>query len=287
MQVYCDGIARIRDRTTGSIYEIKSHELEWDQVGADERRMGQEIRYEALVEHPELEMLTWSLWEYPQGIENHHQTDIGDHELIEDFDYGLQHVPDPDLWVDYTLPNDPFRIFMNSYHHTGDLLADFGGNDGDHVLNRMIFSHQITALESYLGDTLMKAVLADKAAMTSLIKKDTRLSKKVFSLAEISRTPDLVANRLREYLGSIMYYDLPRVDFLYGAALQVGILDLIQDKAVLLKAINQRHDCVHRNGFDKDGEQLISFTKSYVQRIADLIKDLVEKVEKTLRTRAG
>lgn len=52
-----------------------------------------------------------------------------------------------------TLPDDPFTIFMDSYHHTGDMLADFGGNGGHHLLNRMIFSHQVTALEAYLGDT--------------------------------------------------------------------------------------------------------------------------------------
>ncbi|WP_291983856.1 hypothetical protein [Candidatus Accumulibacter sp. ACC005] len=287
MQIYCNGVARIRDRTSGSIYEIESHELDWDTVGGDERQMGTEFHHEASVEHPELGMLTWSLWEYPQGVENYHQTDIRDHELIEDFDYGLEHVPEPDLWDDYTLPKNPFTIFMDSYHHTGDLLADFGGHDGDNLLNRMIFSHQITALESYLGDTLMKAVLADKAAMTRLMTKDQELRKKRFSLADIAKTPDLVENEIREYLRSILYHKLSRVDFLYGAALQVSMLGLAQDRAGLLKAILLRHDCVHRNGFDKDGEKLTIFTKDYVQGIADLIKNFVEAVEKQLRTRVG
>ncbi|EXI84546.1 MAG: hypothetical protein AW11_03843 [Candidatus Accumulibacter regalis] len=287
MQIYCKGMARIRDRTTGLIYEIESHELDWDTVGGDERQMGPELHYEASIEHPELGMLTWSLWEYPQGVENCHQTNISNHELIEDFDYGLEHVPEPDLWADYTLPKNPFAIFMDSYHHTGDLLADFGGNDGDHLLNRMIFSQQITALESYLGDTLRKAVLADKAAMTRLMTKDQELSKERFSLADIAKTPDIVENKIRDYLRSILYHNLPQVNFLYSAALQVGILVLAQDKAGLLKAILLRHDCVHRNGFDKDGEKLTIFTKDYVQGIADLIKNFVEAVEKQLRTRVG
>jgi hypothetical protein len=83
----------------------------------------------------------------------------GEHEIIEDFEYGLQHVPEQDdLWVDYTVPDDPFAIFMDSYYYTLDLLADHGSYLGRDLLNRMIFSHQITALEAYLGDTLMKAV---------------------------------------------------------------------------------------------------------------------------------
>src|SRR5690606_37075467 len=113
------------------------------------------------------------LWEYPIGIENHHITDVGKHELIEDFDYGLEHSePEPDDWLDYEAPANPYRVFMDSYHHTGDLLADHGGVRGDHLVNRMIFSQQITALEAYLGDTLLNEVMGDKAAMQRLIDKD-------------------------------------------------------------------------------------------------------------------
>jgi hypothetical protein len=185
MQVYCNGTARFTHKTTGVIHNVKSDELDWEVVDSDDRQMGPEIHYEAVVDHPELGRLTWSLWEYPQGIENHRQTEAGEHELLEDFEYGLAHVPESDIWVDYTLPDDPFTIFMDSYHQTGDLLTDHGRDDGRNLLNRMIFSHQVTALEAYLGDTLMKAVLADKAAMTRLATQDKDLARERFSLAEI------------------------------------------------------------------------------------------------------
>jgi hypothetical protein len=287
MNVYCRGTARIRHRKTGSIHEIESDELDWDAVGGDERQMGPEIHYEAVVEHRELGRLTWSLWEYPVGVENHNQTDVGEHELIEDFDYGLEHDPEPDIWADYDLPDNPFTIFMDSYHHTGDLLADYGSEEGAHLVNRMIFSHQVTALEAYLGDTLIKAVLADKTAMTRLMTNDAELSKERFSLAEIADDPGLVESRVREYLRSILYHNLAKVDFLYGTALGIRILGLARDKALLFKAITQRHDCVHRNGLDKDGQKLAVFTKQYVQDTADLIKAFVVEIEGELRSRSA
>ncbi len=109
MKVYCNGNARIRHSTTGEIYEAESDELD---------------RYEATIEHPELGELTWGLWEYPVGIENNHETSAGPHHVIADFDYGLEHgEPEPDEWLDYTVPDNPFTIFMSSYHHTGDLGA--------------------------------------------------------------------------------------------------------------------------------------------------------------------
>jgi hypothetical protein len=287
MEVYCTGIAQVRHKTTGAIYEIESDELGWEAVGADERQMGPEVRYEAVVEHPELGKLTWSLWEYPEGIENYSQTDVGEHEVIEDFDYGLEHVSEPDIWVDYALPDDPFATFMDSYHRTGDLLADYGSDDGTYLLNRLIFSHQITALEAYLGDALMKIVLADKSAMTRLMTNDKEIAKKRFSLVDIAGDPSLVETVIREYLRSILYHNLKRVNFLYRAALGIRILSFVRDEALLFKAIKQRHDCVHRNGFDKEGQELAVFTKQYIQSTSDLIKDFVEKIEHQLRSQFG
>jgi hypothetical protein len=150
----------------------------------------------------------------------------------------------------------------------------------------MIFSHQVTALESYLGDTLMKAVLADKAAMLRIATEDIELAKERFSLAQIASATDLLDATVREYLRSILYHNLGRVDFLYRTALETPILGLAHDKAELFKAVTFRHDCVHRNGFDKDGVKLTVFTKQFIQATADLIKAFVTAIETRIRARA-
>lgn len=150
MKIYCDGKALIRHCDTGEIHEIDSDELDWEAAGGDEREMGAETHYQAVVEHPVLGLLSWELWEYPVGVENYKNTDVRTHEVVDDFIYGLEHEPEPDEWLDYAAPDAPFKIFMDSYHHTGDMLADHGDESGGFLLNRMIFSHQITALEAYL-----------------------------------------------------------------------------------------------------------------------------------------
>jgi SIR2-like domain len=97
VNIYCRGAARIRHMATGEIYEIESDELDWDAVGGDERQMGPEIHYEAILEHPALGELRWSLWEYPIGAENRHETNVGGHGVLEDFEFGLEHdEPEPD-----------------------------------------------------------------------------------------------------------------------------------------------------------------------------------------------
>ncbi len=285
MRIYCRGKARIRHSETGQIYEIESEELDWEAVDVDERQMGSEIHYEAVVDHPELGLLTWGLWEYPVGIENYQNTDVRGHEIVNDFGYGLEHEePEPDEWLDYTVPDDPFTIFMNSYHHTGDLLADHGKDHGGFLLNRMVFSHQLTAMEAYLGDTLINAVMNNATAMQRLIEQDDELVNKKFTLVEISKEPNLVELKVREHLRSILYHNLAKVNVLYNIALGIQILNEAKDKASLFKAVTLRHDCVHRNGFDKDGNELQVFTKKFVQDTADLIRDFVKSIESAVRT---
>jgi hypothetical protein len=286
MEVYCNGTAHFRHHLSGHTYEIDSDLLDWEIVGSDERQMGPEFHYEAAVDHPDLGKITWGLWEYPMGIENYRETNAGHHEIIEDFDYGLEHTPDSaDEWLDPAPPDDPFTIFMSSYHGSGDLLAENGSDDGGHLVNRLVFSHQVTALEAYLGDTLKNEVFRDLDAMRRLVDQDIDLKKEKFTLAEISKEPELVEKKVREHLRGIMYHNLARVDVLYKIALGVRMLDLAADTKPLFAAVMLRHDCVHRNGADKDGRPLDVFTKTFVQQTADTIRDFVRSVENAVVAR--
>jgi hypothetical protein len=105
MEVYCNGTARIKHRETREIHEIDGDMLDWSIVGSDERQMGAEFHYEAVIEHPELGKMTWGLWEYPVGAENYRETNVGPHEVVEDLDYGLEHTQDDsDEWLDPAPP---------------------------------------------------------------------------------------------------------------------------------------------------------------------------------------
>jgi hypothetical protein len=284
MKIYCRGKAIIRHADTDGIFEIDYTELDWDIIDVNERSMGAETHYEATINHPELGAIVWGLWEYPEGAQNDSNSNVGEHEIVEDFDYGLEHEqPELDGWFNYEIPSNPYSIFINSYYHTGDLLADHGGVSGESLLNRMIFSHQVTALEAYLGDTLINEVMGDKDAMYNLIAKADELKDEKFTLADIANSPDLVQSTVRKYLRTILYHNLTKVDVLYNIALGIRILNLSKDKSILFKVVNLRHDCVHRNGFDKDGKEITVFTKNFVQEIADHIRDFVDGIEKAVR----
>lgn len=89
MSIVARGVARIRHADTGVVYTIDADELDWNEVGADERQMGSEVTHEATIDHPELGLLTWTVWEYPLGMENDREVDVGRHAVLETFQISL------------------------------------------------------------------------------------------------------------------------------------------------------------------------------------------------------
>lgn len=94
--VYVQGKARIRHAGTGKVYEFSADQIAFQEVGSYERQMGPEITHSAIVQHPELGQLVWDLTEYPHGVENLRETDVGPHELLENVDFGLELGQDED-----------------------------------------------------------------------------------------------------------------------------------------------------------------------------------------------
>lgn len=75
MIIYARGTAIIEHHDSGEKFEIYHDDLDWEPTGSDDRGMGTETIYEALVEHDALGDLRWTVSEYPVGVENFKKTD--------------------------------------------------------------------------------------------------------------------------------------------------------------------------------------------------------------------
>jgi hypothetical protein len=186
------------------------------------------------------------------------------------------------FWDDYEVPTHPFGIFLDSYRQVAELLSEHGGEKGTDLVNRMVFAQQVSAFEAYLGDTLVNQVLKSTEAIGKLLTQDKNLKGSSFTLSEISANPNLVDDSVKAYLKGVLYHRLESVDFLYKTALGISIWPDSRVKSDLFKSIAYRHDCVHRNGYDKQGHRLGVFTREYVQGISDDMKLTVENIQTQL-----
>jgi len=198
-------------------------------------------------------------------------------------------IPPPEsdpLWIDWDVPDDPFAIFIDSYYASDVLLGDHTDQLGGALFHRMLFVQQCAALEAYLGDTLVRAVLDDPTAIEALVVTDRDLAGAKFTLAEVAGRPDLLRETVKAHLKRVLYHNLSKVDFLYRTALQVPILSQQDENDALFRAIKLRHDCVHRNGFNPDGLKHTVFTPAFVRNISELFHKLVNRVEGEVRARS-
>jgi hypothetical protein len=188
-----------------------------------------------------------------------------------------KYSPDVD-WIDYETPNDPYQEFIVSLAHTEDMLTEHG--DGFAVANQMVFAHRIGALEAYLSDTIINLVAANPQALSRLLASNTDLAREKFTLQEIDANPDLVKSKVLGHLRDSLWHNLPKVRVIYQSVLNLDLFKILgqDDKATLLQAIQYRHDCVHRNGFNRDKKLLDVFTKEYVTNIKQVLERLVSEI---------
>lgn len=89
------GTARVRHAQTGKVYELDAAGFEFTPSASEARGMGPETTHEAIINHPQLGELRLTVWEYPVGVENHRDFDVGPHTLVEDIEVELR---SNDLW---------------------------------------------------------------------------------------------------------------------------------------------------------------------------------------------
>ncbi len=193
-----------------------------------------------------------------------------------------------DDWLNADLPENPAGIFMDSHNHSGDILAEYGvGGTGvlSHsafIINRMVFAQQVSALEAYLGDTLVQQVMFSQEAMDRLLDKEEELKDVKIGLADIVKSPNIVSETVRAHLQGILFHNLAKVAVLYKIALKINIWPNDDIKTSLFRAVKYRHDCVHRNGRDKNGTELTVFTTEYVTSMLEAMRELVQHIEVAL-----
>ncbi|AHI06543.1 hypothetical protein BDW_10215 [Bdellovibrio bacteriovorus W] len=188
MIIFCKGLAKIQHKETNEVYEIEEDDISWECISSEERQMCPEFVYEAILDHSDLGEIRWEIIEYPVGVVNRlHTSSSEDHAILENFSFGLEHDGnEADEWLDHEIESSPFEKFMNSHEDSLKLLHVEADKYAQPILYRMLHSQQITALEAYLGDTLINRINEDQKTLQSLLENDLDLGKLKFNLLEIS-----------------------------------------------------------------------------------------------------
>jgi hypothetical protein len=145
----------------------------------------------------------------------------------------------------------------------------------------MIYAHAVTILEVYLEDMVKALILSNDTFLKNTIKNVKPFCDTKFNLRDISLEEGGIKKFVLRKLSENLFHDIPKVVNIIAGIFEKKIdLDIEKIAAVTAK----RHDIVHRNGKNRDGETLVidrSAAEYAIKAVEGFTNELRNVLQKT------
>jgi hypothetical protein len=117
------------------------------------------------------------------------------------------------------------------------------------VHRRLLFANVITAMETFLSDTFINRVLAHDTLLQKYLDTEKAFEERKFPLKNALRVAEEIKGVATKELLDMVWHNIGKAKALYAEVLGIDLGTI----GPIAKAIQIRHDVVHRNGRQKDG----------------------------------
>lgn len=195
---------------------------------------------------------------------------------VDDSQYDDWDEPDPEPGA--------YGIFQNAMGEWRRNVFDLSTPGGASSRNRMLFTTLYSILEAYLSDAIVGSALVDVPVQRRLIKlKDLDLHDKQLSLDTVLENPNVVRDMLRAVLQKFSFHKLVPVSRIAEVAFGKPILPRdLEDRVLAVESVQKRHDCVHRNGVDTEGNQHTDITREYLNKMGEIFEGVAAALEESI-----
>ena len=139
---------------------------------------------------------------------------------------------------------------------------------------RMVYANVISSMEAYLSKAFITIVLNDDTMFWQFVRRFDWNKEKV-SMENIKEVYDDMNIRVQTKLTEVLYHNLPKVKAMYNKILDISILQDEAELTFLTRAVDIRHDLVHRNGRKSSS----GTTDEYHNISLDMINTLISHVD--------
>lgn len=158
------------------------------------------------------------------------------------------------------------------------LLALARDDSLEEAMNRLLYANVITALETYLSDTFLRQVQSFNHVLRRFVETTPDFKKRSLPFSEVFQAAENARDEAKKYLLKLVWHNLAQVQAMYTDTLSVDMRPHVADVA---KAIPKRHDIVHRNGRDQDGDP-VTVSRSDVKELSAAVGRLADHIEREL-----
>ncbi|MBD9630734.1 hypothetical protein [Pseudomonas sp. PDM19] len=178
-------------------------------------------------------------------------------------------------WFISKSPKDSlFGIFNVQLKNISELLSVEVSDETRFSLLVMLHAHTVAALEAYLESNFIKKVTNSDTLIRRLVETDPTFSTMKFTLKEIFEKQERLKLTVAEHLKNLIFHDLKKIKPMYKSVLECDFGDIDW----LFKAVQLRHHCAHRAGFDKEGIK-VDITPESITSLVEKSRFLVNKIE--------
>ena len=158
-----------------------------------------------------------------------------------------------DCEIEWEISSSEQLKIIESHLDSVETLIDFNldGNTQFSLLV-MLHAHIVAAIESFLSSVFIREVTNSDQLTRKLIETTPEFGKRKFTLKEIYQENEKLKVTVAIYLKSLIFHKIRNVKPMYKSVLDFDFGDI----SWLIKAIECRHDCVHRAGYNKDNEKV-------------------------------
>lgn len=162
-----------------------------------------------------------------------------------------------------------FETFINEIKNLRELNDyKFEANESiDGTLRRQLYVGVIATMETYLSDAFIITTLKSPEYKEKFVKTFKDFKDISFSLTDLFDQYKDVDNICKKALLDLIYHNLPKIKGIYKDTLGIDLGNIAEP----YKAVKVRHNLVHRNGKNKEGQHFV-VTK-------EIISDLIDKIE--------
>jgi hypothetical protein len=139
---------------------------------------------------------------------------------------------------------------------------------------RLLFANVISALETFLSDTFINRVVPDSDLLQTYVDGEPKFIERKVLYKDVLREGQRLTEEARKELLDTVWHNMGKVKPMYARVLGINLGDI----SALSRAIQVRHDIVHRNGRQKNGT-VVSVNDADVANLLSDIRELGARVD--------
>ena len=142
------------------------------------------------------------------------------------------------------------------------------------IFHRQLFVSVIGTMETYLSDAFINTVLSSKEKLRLFFETYKGFDKQNVAISAIYDFQDKAESVAKKTMLDVIYHHLPKVSGMYKDTLNVQFPDFGE----IYKAVLKRHDLVHRNGKDKEGNEVV-VDSEMIKKLTTDVKDFITQID--------